>query len=203
MTGYKLTYFDFSGSRGEECRLALHLAGVPFEDRRINQADWPALKASTPYGSMPVLEAPGLPPLAQSNAILNYIGHRYGMYPRDAWQAALQAAILESVEELRMALAPSGRISDAAEKKRAREEFAAGPLAAWAKNIERQIRGPFVAGDELFVADIKLYMISSAFKKGGLDHIPTDVLSPYPKLSALYQAVLEHPKVADWRARHP
>lgn len=33
-----LTYFDFDGSRGLECRLALHVAGVPFQDVRIGRA---------------------------------------------------------------------------------------------------------------------------------------------------------------------
>ena len=32
-----LTYFDFEGSRGLECRLALKAAGVPFEDVRIRR----------------------------------------------------------------------------------------------------------------------------------------------------------------------
>jgi glutathione S-transferase len=44
----KLTYFDAPVSRGEECRLALHLAGIDFEDGRIKIADWPALKERTP-----------------------------------------------------------------------------------------------------------------------------------------------------------
>lgn len=35
MSKPKLTYFDAPASRGEECRLALHIAGVPFEDNRI------------------------------------------------------------------------------------------------------------------------------------------------------------------------
>ena len=30
MDKLKLTYFDFSGSRGEECRLAFAVAGVEF-----------------------------------------------------------------------------------------------------------------------------------------------------------------------------
>src|SRR5512140_767473 len=70
MTKPKLIYFDAPVSRGEECRLALHLAGVDFEDVRIKPADWPAMKPQTPYGGMPILELPGQPPLAQSNAIL-------------------------------------------------------------------------------------------------------------------------------------
>ncbi len=76
MTRPRLIYFDFAGSRGEECRIALHLAGVDFEDVRIRSAEWPALKPKTPFGSLPILEIPGKPPLAQSNAILVYIGRR-------------------------------------------------------------------------------------------------------------------------------
>ena len=52
----RLTYFDFAGSRGEECRIALHLAGVDFDDERIKSADWPAMKASVPFGALPVLQ---------------------------------------------------------------------------------------------------------------------------------------------------
>jgi glutathione S-transferase len=37
----RLIYFDAPVSRGEECRLALHLAGIDFEDVRINAAAWP------------------------------------------------------------------------------------------------------------------------------------------------------------------
>ena len=32
-----LTYFDFDGSRGLECRMALHIAGVEFTDNRLNR----------------------------------------------------------------------------------------------------------------------------------------------------------------------
>lgn len=77
----KLTYFDAPVSRGEECRLALAVAGVDFEDLRIKGADWPAMKAQTPYGALPILELPGKPPLAQTNAILVLIGRRHGLHP--------------------------------------------------------------------------------------------------------------------------
>jgi prostaglandin-H2 D-isomerase / glutathione transferase len=202
MAKYKLTYFDFSGSRGEECRLALFAAGVDFEDHRIQQTAWPALRANTPYGTLPVLETEGKPALAQSNAILTYVGRTHGLHPRDAWEAARHEAILEAVEELRAALSPSGNIADAAQKKHAREEFAAGYLQTWGRQLERQIEGPFVAGSVLNVADIKLYQIISSFKKGVLDHIPADVFRSFPKLECLYDAVLRHPKIAEWRARH-
>ena len=54
----RLIYFDAPVSRGEECRLALHLAGIEFEDERIKPASWPAMKDQMPYGRVPVLVLP-------------------------------------------------------------------------------------------------------------------------------------------------
>ena len=39
MPKLKLTYFDFHGGRGEPARLALSLAGIPFEDDRVLEVD--------------------------------------------------------------------------------------------------------------------------------------------------------------------
>jgi glutathione S-transferase len=202
MTEYKLTYFDFSGSRGEECRLALHVAGVEFQDNRITQEQWAALKPSSPYGALPILETPGKLMLAQSNPILAYVGRLYDLHPKDAWEAARHEAILESVEEVRVALGPSGKLTDADERKRAREALASGYLQTWGANMERQIQGRFVAGAKIQVADIKLFQILSSLTKGVIDHIPTTVFSAFPKLTGVYAAVLAHPKVADWRSKH-
>ena len=49
----KLTYFNIK-ARAEPARLALHIAGIPFEDKRIAHEDWPALKATMPLGQVPV-----------------------------------------------------------------------------------------------------------------------------------------------------
>lgn len=49
----KLTYFNIK-ARAEPTRLALHIAGIPFEDKRISHEEWPALKASMPLGQIPV-----------------------------------------------------------------------------------------------------------------------------------------------------
>ena len=55
MAQYKLTYFAIRG-RGEPIRLLLVEAGQEFTDERVQFADWPALKPSTPFGQLPVLE---------------------------------------------------------------------------------------------------------------------------------------------------
>ena len=52
----KLVYFNIK-ARAEPTRLALHIAGIPFEDKRIAHEEWPALKATMPLGQIPVSSA--------------------------------------------------------------------------------------------------------------------------------------------------
>jgi glutathione S-transferase len=199
---YKITYFDFSGSRGEDCRLALHFAGVDFEDHRLVRGEWQKLKPHTPYGNVPTLEFEGRPALSQSNVILSYIGRQYGLLPKDPWECARHEAVMATVEDLRVALGPSGKIEDPEEKRRAREEFASTTMQTWGQHVSQQIQGPFIGGEAISVADIKVNTLLRAFEGGVMDHIPADVFADYPKLLALAAAVDAHPKVAEWRARH-
>src|SRR4051812_33275763 len=132
MSKITLTYFNIAASRGEECRLALHLAGVPFTDERLDRAGFDARRAASPFGALPVLTVEGHPPLGQSNTILRLVGREHGLHPTDAWQAAREEAIMDSVEDMRHHMRPLARIKDPEEKKRAREEAARGYLQDWA-----------------------------------------------------------------------
>lgn len=199
MSKPRLVYFDFAGSRGEECRIALHLAGIDFEDVRVKMADWPALKPQTPFGSMPILELPGKAPLAQSNAILTLIGRKHGLYPVDEFEQAYHQALMEHVEDMRHTVGPTLRMSDEAQKKAKREELAQGYLPTWANQVERQLgEGPFVAGDKLHVVDLKLFMVVRWFVSGAVDHVPPTVFDHCPKLKRVHAAVGEHPGVKAW-----
>jgi prostaglandin-H2 D-isomerase / glutathione transferase len=203
MSKPKLTYFDAPVSRGEECRLALHLAGVDFEDKRLARADWLALKPNTPFGGVPILEMPGHPPLAQSNAILVLIGRLHALHPSDPFEASRHEAVMQHVEDLRAAIAPSMRMKDEGEKKAAREHLAANVIPVWGANTEKHIGdGPFFGGAKLQVADLKLLLIVSWLRGGSLDHIPRTVLEPFPKLNRAHDAVRDHASVKAWYARH-
>jgi glutathione S-transferase len=195
----KLIYFDAPMSRGEECRLALHLAGVPFEDVRVKREDWPALKPKTPFGSIPVLEMPGHAPLAQSNAILVLVGRQHGLHPKDDLEAARHEAMMGHVEDLRTTVSPTIRITNEAEKKAAREALVAGYLPTWAANAEKQLGdGPFFAGAKLHVVDLKLHMAVRWFAGGKVDYIPATIFAGFPKLTRVHDAVRDDARVKAW-----
>jgi len=201
MTKPKLFYFDAPVSRGEECRLALHVAGVEFDDVRIKSADWPAMKRQMPYGAVPVLELPGQPPLAHSNAILVLIGRRHGLHPSDEVEAARHEGMMQHVEDLRGVVGPTLRLGDA-EKKAAREALVATVLPAWAGHAENNITGePFFGGAKLCVVDLKLHMAVRWFLGGKVDHIPATVFSGFPRLMRVHDAVRDDARVKAWYAR--
>jgi prostaglandin-H2 D-isomerase / glutathione transferase len=197
----KLIYFDAPVSRGEECRLALHLAGIDFEDVRIKGADWPAMKEQTPYGALPVLELPGRPPLAHSNAILVMIGRLHGLHPSDDFDAARHEGMMQHVEDLRGVVGPTIRMNEP-EKKAAREALVEGYLPAWARSAAQNILGePFFGGAKVNVVDLKIHMAVRWFIGGKVDYIPATIFAAYPKLMRVHDAVRDHPGVKSWYAR--
>lgn len=201
MSKPRLIYFDAPVSRGEECRLALHVAGVDFEDVRVPSASWRAMKDETPYGALPVLELPGRPALAHSNAILVLIGRMHGLHPRDDFEAAQHEGMMQHVEDLRGVVGPTIWMPDA-EKKAAREKLVAEYLPAWARAAEKNIpHGPFFGGEKLNVVDLKLHMAMRWFAGGKVDHIPATIFAGYPKLMRVHDAVRDHPDVKSWYAR--
>ena len=186
MADLKLTYFDFAGSRGEEVRLALTIAGVPFDDYRLSRAAFAAMKPELPFGSVPVLEVAGQGVFAQSNAILRADGRQHGLYPDDLFEAARHDALMDAAEDLRQRISPTFRIQDPAEKTAARQELAGDYIPHWGRCVERLIgEGPFLAGAQPGVADIKLYMAERWISSGGLDDVPADLFDPFPRLKTL------------------
>jgi len=198
-----LTYFDFDGGRGEAARLALNIGGIAFEDKRIPGKDWPAFRDKTPFRAMPVLEVDGKG-ITQSNAINRYVGKLAGLYPKDDWQAALCDEAMDAIEDISTRIGNTMQLGPD-EKKKAREELAAGHIARYLEQLQQRLKAAgaeYFADKRLTVADLKVFLWVRWLKSGELDHIPKDLADrTAPLLVKHFERVASHPKVAEYYAR--
>lgn len=202
MPALRFTYFDFDGGRGEPARLALHIGGVPFEDRRVSFKDWEALRETMPFRALPVLEVNGRL-VAQSNSINRYVGKLAGLYPKDDWQALLCDEVMDAVEDMDFQI--GGTIGlEAAEKQKAREALAAGPIPRYLEQFQSRLEaagGEYFADRRLTVADLKVWMLVRWLRSGMLDHIPKDLVDRVaPKLVAHAERLAAQPQIAAYYA---
>ena len=203
MAKLKLTYFDFDGGRGEPARLALHIAGIAFEDHRIAGKDWPALRDKTPFLALPTLEVDGRV-FSQSNSINRYVGKLTGLYPGDDLQALLCDEVMEAVEDISTRIAQTIGLPEDG-KKKAREELAAGHLTRYLEQFQARLEaagGEYFADRRLSVADLKVAMLIRWLRSGVLDYIPKDLVDTVaPQLVKHLERVAGHPKVAEYYQR--
>jgi len=197
-----LNYFDFDGSRGEVARLAMHLGGIAFTDNRIPRKEWPNLRDSAPFQSLPTLEVDGQV-IAQSNTINRYVGKLAGLYPKDDWQAALVDEVMDAVEDITVRISTTFTLEGDA-KKKAREALTAGPIVRFAQQLEARLkRGgrEWFVEKRLTVADLKCFLWVRWLQSGALDHIPADVVDRNaPLLAKHLERVRSHPKIAAYYA---
>ena len=164
-------------------RLLLAHLGLPYERRtmdvvdRSNRRD--VLGDLNPALRVPTLVLDDGRPLAESGAIIWYLGEDTRLVPEDPYARAqvLQWMFFEQYDHepaiavARFWLAYSGRPDDFAD--RLPERTAAGhrALAAMERHLaDRQ----FLVGDSLTLADIALYAYTHVADEGGFD------LEPYP-----------------------
>ena len=175
---------------------------VSFEDDRVKFADWESRKPGTPFGALPVLELDGQT-VAQSNGINRYVGKLAGLYPSDAWQAALCDEVMDAVEEI-STRAWSTMSLPAAEKKAQRESLAAGPIRDSLERLERRLvahGGQYFADGRLTVADLKVFVWIRHLRSGQLDHVPIDLPDRVaPQLVEHHDRVKDHPAIKAYYA---
>lgn len=200
----KLTYFDIEGA-GEPIRLALLLAGVEFEDCRIKFPEWGDLKASTPYGQLPVMEVDGGEMKAQSGAMLRYCGTlgNKSLYPTEKLYEIEEA--LGVIGDLNNAFMPGlymgmrphlfgyeegSQATDEGKKiiEQVRTAFVQTELPKYLGFLEALLEKSggdwLVAGDSPTIADCFAVPNIRRFTCGFIDHVPVDCLESHPKVVA-------------------
>lgn len=164
----KLTYFDVPG-RAEKIRLTLRLARIPFEDKRISQAEWPQLKNSTPLKHLPILEiGDEKTVLSESLAILRYVGKLGNLAnTSSSWDASLELAVLHACEGIDSKLfawvfSPPSSQREVADT--LWEETLAPGLVQLEMFIKTSFKGEAAVGDKFSVADIAIYQCVEGFE---------------------------------------
>ncbi|MBI2750071.1 MAG: glutathione S-transferase family protein [Burkholderiales bacterium] len=203
MSQLTLTYFDTHGGRGEPARLALHIGGIAFEDKRFAFADFAEVRKSTPFGQVPTLHVDGVQ-VTQSDAITRYAGKLAGLYPTDPYQALLCDEVLDAVEDANVKLgATFGLTGDAL--KEARTALVNGALPLYLGWLQQQLQahgGEYFADNRLTVADLKVFVFVRGLLSGRLDHVPTDLVAQVaPLVSAQVQRLAQMPAIAQYYAQ--
>lgn len=202
MTRYKLTYFDFAGGRGEPIRIALHAAGIPFEDIRLSFAEFSKMRQDTPFNALPVFEIDGLA-VTQSNALCRYIGKLAELYPADDLQALYCDEAMDAVEDLGHHIGRTFGL-EGEDLKAAREKLVDGWMTTIVKGLGALLRrggGRYFADDRLTVADLKVLMQTRWLRSGALDYVPKDLVDKIAPSLVEHQALIEaDPRVVAWYA---
>ena len=202
MPSYKLTYFDIDGGRAEPVRIALHAAGVEFEDNRLSFPEFGEMRKDTRFNSVPVLELDGTA-VTQSNAISRYVGKMAGLYPDDDMQALYCDEVLDALEDILHYIVPTfGLKGD--ELREAREKLANGWLSTYVRGLDELLArggGEYFAGGALTMADLKAFVELRWLRSGNLDHIPADLVDRLaPGLVEHQERVAADPRVVEYYA---
>ncbi|XP_038061248.1 hematopoietic prostaglandin D synthase-like isoform X3 [Patiria miniata] len=201
MVKYVLHYFKAQG-RAESIRLAFKLAGVDYDEKSFEFADWPKLKPTFPTQQTPSLEVDGKM-ICQSKAILRYLAREFGFYGKTSLDAAFIDQAIDAVEDIWTAgdIIFHGPAESRPEKI---EKFLKDVVPPIYATLERLIgqkqAGDFFVGNSITAADLFFFTavdMVNVLSKGA------NSVEKYPKLVALKSRIAANPKIAAWLAVRP
>jgi len=191
----RLTYFNSRG-RAEVARLICAEAKIAFEDNRIAQDAWGQLKATTPFGQLPVLDV-GDVRIAQSGAIVRYLARIGNLYGASPVEAARIDMLAEGMAEVGDGL---GKIhygpGTADEKKVKMAAFLQTDVPKWMTNLTNLLKQnnegkEFFVGNNVSLADVAFVRLSEA-----LQGLQADILANFPLLKALADRISARPNLS-------
>lgn len=207
----QLIYLDHHYWRAECARVALFMAGIPFDDARMDYNGMYSSGALT-FGTFPALVVGGKGVLNQTQAIARYVGHLTNMYPSDPFLAAKCDEAIDCLTDISDLVTDTMQERDPKRKIAWRQALVApdGRMTMLLNGLETLLRQngaqpvPFVAGSSLTVADLAIWRAIGWISSGVIDGIPTIyVKTQFPNLWQLHCIVDQLPKLAEWKAKNP
>lgn len=205
----RFIYVDFPFWRAEIGRIALHIGEVDFEDVRISRDEFSRANESgrlddgtiVPYRQIPCLCIDGRS-IAQTGGISRICGKLSGLYPADDLvRSALVDQVIDMATDITVLLGPSNAENDEEKKRQMRLRLVQGALRNKIGYLEEQLERDgqeWFVGESMTVADIAAWRLFGWLTSGVIDHLPTDLLAPFPNLRTACKNVGEHPKVSEW-----
>jgi len=169
-------------------RLLLAKLGKPFRHVTVSSLDGstrkPEYLAKNPNGKVPLLELDDGRFIAESNAILLYLAENTPYLPKDAYERALVYQWLffeqyshEPYVAVRRALMVYSERAREATPDRLASTLVGGDKALGVMEVQLE-KTPFLAGDNLSIADIALYAYTHEAHRAGFD------MDNYPAITA-------------------
>jgi len=203
MPTYKLIYFNVIG-RGETIRLIFKVAGVDFEDYRIELDQFSTqMKTDTPFGQLPVLEVDGVK-LCQSNAIARYLAKKYDLAGKTDLEQAQVDMIVDCLEDAIKPMVAFFHEKDETIKAVGKKRYNEEQLPTYLTLLERLLSAnhggdKFFVGEKLTWVDLQFLSFNKWISHTGLEN----PLASFPKLAALKARVEAIPKIAEWIEKRP
>ena len=213
---YELFYWPEIQGRGEFVRLALEEAGAPYVDvarRRGGENRLIALLESTreqypPYAP-PFLKA-GRLLIAQTANILQYLGPRHGLAPKNEqgalWVHQLQLTVADFVKEVHNTHHPIASAlyyeQQRKEAKRYSREFWGRRPQKYLGYFERVLErsgGPWLTGRRPSYADLSLFQVVEGLRYA-FPKAMRRLESKIPGVVAVHDAVSKRPRIAAYLA---
>tara|TARA_B100001559_G_C16395720_1_gene573350 strand:+ start:160 stop:873 length:714 start_codon:yes stop_codon:yes gene_type:complete len=198
---YQLYYFPIPG-RAEASRVALSFANLDWSDNRINGEEYGRMKENgdLPWGLVPILRTPeGV--LAESSAILRYVGNMAGLTPEDPFQTAKVDEFIDGYEPFSQILSGSFSIEDVEERTRVRTSLfeidgkGTKGLKAVEKKIVESTTGWAASTPEMNIADIRVFTSLFGLFSGNFDGVYKENLANYPGLLKYHDKVANEPRI--------
>ncbi|GMS84031.1 hypothetical protein PENTCL1PPCAC_6206, partial [Pristionchus entomophagus] len=203
---YKLIYFFIRG-RGEPIRMLFSLAGVQFEDKRVQLEEWPKMKSHTPFGSLPVLEFDNQQ-LGQSQATIRYLATRFGLSGRTPIEEAQVDAFADCIIDFTNAidefhLVACGLVPGSKGELYEREFCPAKEklMGLMQKQLKKNGTG-WIVGNSITSVDVQLAcVVQSMIDESGKGE--GEILRGFQEIGEHQKKVYSHPRIAPYIESRP
>jgi len=197
---YKLTYFN-SKALAEPIRMMFAVAGVEYEDIRIQKEEWPEQKQNYDWGQLPVLEI-GEKKLSQSNAIARYLGKQFKLAGSDDWEAAKLDELADVLVDFRTEWRKFFAEQDPEKKAESKKNLLEVAIPKYLGKLDvtkKDNGGKFLMGQNLTWVDIQFAHFLELFEIT----VGQAILDGYPNLKELQKNVFEVPTIKAWIEKRP